>query len=56
MSEVIPALDMFLQLQYEQPQRPHESWQSHESVIPILPRGLEETLKAGGWSCDLKDC
>lgn len=56
MSEVSPALDMFLQLQQEQPQRSHESWQSQESVIPLLPRGLEEISKEERWSCDLKDC
>lgn len=56
MSEVGPALDTFLQLQYEQSQRPHESWQSHESVSPFLPSAFEGTVKKGGWSCDMKNC
>ena len=62
MREVGPALDTFLQLQYEQSQRPHESWQSHESwqfhesVSPFLPSAFEGTVKKGGWSCDMKNC
>lgn len=48
MSEVSPALDVFHQLQYEQSQRSHEAWESLESVISFLPRGLEEASKRGG--------
>lgn len=48
MGEGSPAPAMLLQQRYEQPQGSHKTWQSLESVIPLLPRESEKAPEEEG--------